>query len=403
MRNLSLPSPSASSTSSSHSSNSFSSYGSSGKTSTINGQTRRRKQPSPLTTPSSLLYNTIPEELPDWAKPTDQEAIQVEQNHLLGQRPQYLDLSSIHLATDPNQRLQDKIRQHVIANKDFKLKQNTADNASEEIVNQNAQNRARTHLVHQRVAQASTTKPFKSMARFNPQPDTSSPFHTSSVSTSQADRSADQYKSTVIHTPLRKPQEMNSYNQPISSEVSTSSSPSSSQTQHIQPLKENLDNHVHITPRAAPIDLAVPLPNTKRSHSRRRVPLSDMIMQKKIAESLRKSLTIGARQPSPEVTEASSGLSMSPGGSLDLPGRASTSIHVARMARTRSPSPPSHYMKAWQASEVAQSSDTDAHSNLAIPQAPVQSQQLPPRQVARVIDIPPGRPPKLNSLHITKI
>ena len=97
--------------------------------------------------------------------------------------------------------------------------------------------------------------------------------------------------------------------------------------------------------RSAPLDTAVPQSSLRRMPgSRKRMPLSDMIMQR-----------------------------------------------------------PSYYMKAWQASEVAKSVATTSGPPLAVAQEPVRSQELPPRQKTRGDDVPPERPPKSRALFIEKL
>ena len=256
----------------------------------------------------------------------------------------YLNLSSHSqpelAAHDPNRRLHQKILQHLEANKNFKAQQVTT--RAEAYGSPNSKQEARRIISH-------------------PQLDGSIP-HMSVQST----RDVTEYRQRKQPT-ADEAQSAVDPRSPTPTETDNRLSASAK-------LLESLQSK--ITPRAAPIDLAIPAVNSRRSHgARRRLPLSDMIMQRKIAESLKKSLT-GSRPSSPPQGPISPPLRFS---STQQPLRLPTAgspVSPFTSGRPRLPSPP-HYMKVWQASEIAHS--RPLAPPMATEQAPVQSQELPPK------------------------
>jgi len=329
IRSASLPSPSASSTSSEHSS----SYSIHGRSSPAlqNGHMTRKP----------VSHNTIPKEVVPSTRSSK------------GYSKLHNDTSSWKMNSQshnssPNQRLHEKVMQHMASNKDFKLKSmpNYCDTVK-------------------RLSQTLPEAPrFKSVVTHAPKPPTLS--HTT--------REFKQYP--VNPSPSVQPQRPKS------------SSPVEAEGQLI-------------APRSVPVDHAVPQTSLRRMQGTRRrsIPFTDMIMQKKIAESLQKSLSNARKSTSPS----------SPTENRRSP---SPMPHTARhslSATTKSHSP---YMPMWQAREMAASVNK---LPVAVAQEPVQSQELPPRLVSRrepkpsespdaeSSDKPPGRPPRFKFLHVTKI
>ncbi|XP_067933815.1 uncharacterized protein [Watersipora subatra] len=386
IRSSCLPSPGASSTSSSHSTNSSASYrGSPSGAPRSNGKQRRT---IPLAKPSGLLQSTIPEELPGWAKPTMQSLPKYSNNNqnMLKQPLPTPDLPwNAESISDPNLRLQQKIKGHVIANEDFKLrlKQNVDDH--------------KPKLTENLKASATPPANIRLKPRNNPQSEVASPFR-SVVSPSDRRLHANTNQAWTSNI-LRDQGLVDEHKQhvPLCTTQGQSNHPVVNRSDHFaQPPKDPNEQLNVVAPRAAPIDHAIPYPNPKRVHSpRRRLPLSDVIMHQKIAESLRKSLESGTQYPSPEHSHVQARSAHTQGSKSPSPNRSLT-----RVSTSRTPSPP-HYMKVWHASEIARSSPSSAP--LAIPQEPVLSQSLPPRRAANDVERPPARPPKLNSLQITKI
>lgn len=157
---------------------------------------------------------------------------------------------------------------------------------------------------------------------------------------------------------------------------------------------------------SAPIDLPNPL--RRNIGQRRRLPLSDMIMHKRIADSLKKSTS---RLSGNEVgTPPQANTPPRPSPTRSSPGRRSPQLsallasHIGRsVSAPPQPASPPYYMKAWQASEVALESHAVEHK-------PVVAQELPPRLPARATaltdnntDSAPKRPPKLIAYHLANV
>lgn len=373
IRSGSLPSPGGSSTSSTHSTTSYTSNNSNSSSlasSTHTNGKARRKISSPYLPSAGLLYNTIPEERGENSK-------QIYKSELSTHRPRSSNQASFtqnlnntakvnQKSADPNQRLQNKVMQHLEANRKFK-----------------ASTEAAATMQSPGPLSSSTNIHKKSAVSTNPlcggvfYPAVSSANSNSNSHTNISSQSPNQYSNNVGST------------------TTTISKPSPIP----QPAGVGRQDHL-VAPRSVQIEHAGPQPNLRRNYSsRRRLPLNDMIMQKKIAESLKKCS--GARFPA--ISNLMAGSKPSIG--LASPPLASPSIpdqheNVAVSCTSAPPPVPrSYYMKVWQASEIANASSVP----LAVPQEPVQSQELPPRLMARGEKPPPQRPPKLKSFQITRI
>ena len=401
-----------------------------------------RKPPSPLAAPSGLSNNVIPEESAFRMSPLSQvyspnATSPYSQPH--SNSPHFRQSESgsptisspstrssqtqspVDLLRDPNQRLQDKIMLHLQANKDYK--QNTSPNSSrtQSPVQNTTPQRVQSPLSHsplastpQHVISPTTQTPLMNHV---PPPQQILRRAASSPSPSVSSSGTPQYRPIIHPNSAASNTQIQQYNKPTS--------------QMSQPRRHSADIETVVSPhtppavpsgglkvlplageekisqlRSAPLDTAVPQCSLRRMPgSRKRMPLSDMIMQRKIAESLKRSLSSGLKLSSPVgvIPSVQTNTPTSPRSTGPISPLSPTPVMSG--GRTRSPSPPtpSYYMKAWQASEVAKSVATSSGPPLAVAQEPVRSQELPPRQKTRGDDVPPERPPKSRALFIEKL
>lgn len=359
---------------------------------------------------------------------------------------------------DGNLRLQEKIMMHLHANKDYKSKTSPISSRTQSPVANNTPQRVQSPLTHsplvnqpqsvlsptnqpQRVL-SPTTQPQQVLSPTNQPQRLLTPINQPQHMLSPTNQSPVN-NIAPLHQQLRRAASspmtsgpsigMQQY-RPVSHPTSA---PSNTPTQQYKPISQLTQNRRHsanietvISPhtppavpnaglrvlplsgddkinqlRSAPLDTAVPQSSLRRMPgSRKRMPLSDMIMQRKIADSLKRSLTSGLNLSSPVgiIPSVQTANPTSPHSSGQMSPLSPT--NTLSGTRARSPSPPvtSYYMKAWQASEVAKSVATSG-PGLAIAQQPVKSQELPPRLKSRGDNTPPERPPKSRALFIEKL